>query len=407
MRIIYIHQYFVTPQEGGATRSYHLAKGMVEKGIEVEMISSHNKDYYDLRIIDGIKVHYLPVSYRQEFGFLKRTWAFLRFVNAAKSCIRKLPRPDLLYISSTPLTTGLIGLWAKRKFAIPFIFEVRDLWPEAPIQVGAIKSVFLKKFLFSMESRIYRHALKIIALSPGIAENIRKKTPDTAIHIIPNFADLETFFPRGKDEKLLNEFGLKNQFTIAYAGAIGQVNAVSELLEIAKISQKHGKEYQFVVMGKGSNTAELLQRAKQMKLGNFIYIPFGSKERVNDLMACADLAFISFSQHPVLETNSPNKFFDALAAGKAIVVNHKGWVHDLVKTEKLGVFYPPNKTGIALKKIDKLAQNTEELRNMQRRSRRLADRYFSKETAVSRLLSVIDDKQFGKLTEDGVYILTA
>lgn len=407
MRIIYIHQYFVTPAEGGATRSYHLAKGMIEKGIEVEMITSHNKGYYDLRIIDGIKVHYLPVAYRQQFGFLKRIWAFWGFVKTAKSYIKKLPRPDFFYISSTPLTTGLIGLWAKRKFAIPYIFEVRDLWPDAPIQVGAVKSAVLKKILFSLESRIYRHALKIVALSPGIAENIRSKVPRSAIHIIPNFVDLKTFFPIKKNEKLLHQFGLKNHFTIAYAGAIGKVNAVSELLDLARISQDQGKDYQFVAMGQGSETATLLQQAKKMELKNFFYFPFASKAKVNDLLACADMAFISFSHHPVLKTNSPNKFFDALASGKAILVNHKGWVYDLVKSEKLGVFYPPNKPEIAFEKIEELAQNPKTIRNMQEHSRSLACRYFSKEIAISRLLSVIDEKQYGKLTEDGVYILTA
>ncbi len=407
MRIIYIHQYFVTPQEGGATRSYYLAKGMVEKGIEVEMITSHNKGFYDLRLIDGIKVHYLPVSYYQEFGFVKRVWSFGRFVKAAKSCIQKLPRPDYFYISSTPLTTGLIGLWAKRKFAIPYIFEVRDLWPDAPIQVGAIKSPLLKKVLYALENRIYKHALKIIALSPGIAENIRKKAPQSAIHTVPNFVDLETFYPKEKNSILLRQFGLKNSFTIAYAGAIGRVNAVSELLDIAKIAQDQGKDYQFVVMGKGSETPALLQQAKKMQLSNFFYFPFGTKQNVSDLLSCADMAFISFSKHPVLKTNSPNKFFDALGSGKAILVNHKGWVFNLVKSEKLGLSYPANRTDLAFAKIDALAQNPDSLHKMQERSRSLAIRYFSKETAINRLLSVIDDKQFGKLTEDGVYILTA
>ena len=101
MRICYIHQYFKTPEEGGAIRSYHLAKGLVNAGHHVELITSANQDTYDQRWIEGIKVHYLPVKYDQSFGFLRRIWAFWRFVVKSKTLIKKLQRADLLYITST------------------------------------------------------------------------------------------------------------------------------------------------------------------------------------------------------------------------------------------------------------------------------------------------------------------
>ena len=247
MRIFYIHQYFVTPKQGGATRSYHLAKGMMQHGLDVEMITTHSEDFYDFKIIDGIKVHYLPVPYSQKMGFLKRIWAFLGFVRQAKKLISKLPRPDYLYVTSTPLTTGLIGLWAKQKLAIPYIFEVRDLWPDAPIQVGVIKNTLLKRYLWALEKKIYRQALKIVALSPGIANAIRSKVPTAEVSIIPNFADLSIFQIAPKAPEILQKFELQDRLTIIYAGAIGQVNALHELVELASRTP-----YQFLIMGEGS-----------------------------------------------------------------------------------------------------------------------------------------------------------
>lgn len=407
MRVIYIHQYFLTPNEGGATRSYYLAKGMVDHGIEVEMVTAHNKPFYDLKIIDGIKVHYLPIKYEQHFGFLKRVWAFFAFINSAKSWIKKLPRPDYLYITSTPLTTGLIGLWAKRKFALPFLFEVRDLWPDAPIQVGAIKNPLLKKILYSLEKRIYHQALKVIALSPGIADNIRKKCPDCELHIVPNFADTEVFQPKEKSLSTLEKFGLKNALTITYAGAIGQVNAVEEILDLAKAAQEKELEFQFIVMGKGSHLPDLLQKAKSLGLQNFSHIPFGPKNKVADILGISDVAFISFDHLPVLKTNSPNKFFDALASGKAIMVNHKGWVHDLVKTYQLGFYYNPKKPLEALNKLEKLSQNPNKLKEMQHNARKLSESYFTKERAIGQVLHILDPIKFGAASNDGVYTLTA
>lgn len=407
MRIIYIHQYFLTPSEGGATRSYHLSKGMVDSGVEVEMITTHNHSYYDLRIIDGIKVHYLPVVYDQKFGFLRRIWAFLIFISLAKKWVAKLPRPDYLYISSTPLTVGMIGLWAKRKFALPYIFEVRDLWPEAPIQVGTIRNPILKKVSYALEARIYRHALKIVALSPGIANAIRIKSPSVPIHIIPNFSDTEFFSTGPKEQKLMDQYGLKDSLTITYAGAIGRVNAVEEILGLAKISQENGRAYQFVVMGKGSHLKSLLQKSKDLQLRNFFYFPFGNKSKVKELLSISDLAFISFDHLEVLKTNSPNKFFDALAAGKAILVNHKGWVHELISNYNTGYFYDHRKPSDTLLKLDLLAQDPQLLKTMQQNSRDMGEQHFSKQIAIKRLLKTLYPNDFEFSFSDEVYILTA
>jgi len=392
MRLIYIHQYFRTPEQGGAVRSYHLAKGLVQAGIAVDMITAHDGPGYDQRWIDGIRVHYLPVAYDQKFGFLKRIWAFWSFVIAAKRLVKKLPRPDLLYITSTPLTTGLVGLWAKRRLALPYIFEVRDLWPEAPIQVGAIRNPILKKLLYSLEKRIYDQALSLVALSPGIASHLRKTSPERAIALIPNFSDLDTFFPKEKNQPLAAQIGLKSGLTIAYTGALGQVNAVEELLDLAEMAQKRQKNWNFLIMGAGSHAEKLKEIAQARVLNNVRFIPFGSKNEVNDILSLADLAWISFAHLPVLKTNSPNKFFDALAAGKAILVNHKGWVYDLVKTHELGISCLPGKMEAAFAKLENLEQSQSELDRMGRSSRKLAESYFSKELAVSRLLEVVDPK---------------
>lgn len=407
MRIIYIHQYFKTPEEGGAVRSYHLAKGLADAGHEVELITGGNQKYYDQRRIDGFKVHYLPVGYDQKFGFLKRVSSFLSFVKQTKKLLPKLVRPDILYISSTPLTTGLIGLWAKRKLALPYIFEVRDLWPEAPIQVGAIRNPLLKKYLISLEARIYRNALSLVALSPGIAEHIRKVAPDRAVSLIPNFSDLDCFFPQDKNENLLRKYELKSTLTIAYTGALGQVNAVEELLDLAETAQNRQKPWQFLIMGSGSHEGKLRELAAQKNLNNVRFIPFGSKEKVNEVLSLADLAWISFAHLPVLKTNSPNKFFDALAAGKAILVNHKGWVFQLVKQYGLGFSCLPGKMESTFEELERLESNPKALLQMQQNSRALAEKHFSKEHAVTRLKEIIDPGKNPTGSQDAVYILTA
>jgi glycosyltransferase involved in cell wall biosynthesis len=392
MKVIYIHQYFRTPEQGGAVRSYHLAKGLIEAGIEVEMITAHDQLNYDQRWIEGIKVHYLPVPYEQKFGFLKRTWAFLKFVRQCKSLLEKLTRPDLLYITSTPLTTGIIGLWAKKRKAIPYVFEVRDLWPEAPIQVGALQNPIFIQWLKRLEKRIYNQALSLVALSPGIASQIKQVCPNVEVALIPNFSDLTRFFPQEKPSQIPYNLDLRANLTIAYTGALGLVNAVEELLDLAQLAQERGKEWNFLIMGEGSHLDSLQQKAKDLNLKYVRFLPFGNKEKVNEVLSLADFAWISFAHYPVLKTNSPNKFFDALASGKAILVNHKGWVHDLVKTHDLGISFLPGKWDKAFRHLEELENNPSEIQRMGQMSRKLAETYFSKELAVARLVEVIKPK---------------
>jgi len=159
-KLLYIHQYFKTPQEGGAIRSYYLAKGLAEKGFEVMMITSHNETYYSERLVDGITVHYLPVPYRNEMGVFKRIYSFLKFVRQAKRLASRLEGIDKAYITSTPLTVGSIGLYLKKKKGIPFIFEVRDLWPKARIEMGSSRTNSSNATSFDMKSKSTKQPIR-------------------------------------------------------------------------------------------------------------------------------------------------------------------------------------------------------------------------------------------------------
>lgn len=404
MRVIYIHQYFVTPEEGGAIRSYHLAKGLVEAGIEVEVITAHNFGQYDLKIIEGVKVHYLPVAYDNSFGFYKRGLSFLRFVYKAKNLIKKLSRPDILYITSTPLTIGMIGLWAKRELALPFIFEVRDLWPEAPIQIGAIKNKLVQRALYQLEDKIYKHALKIVALSPGIRNYIRDKTGRKDIYLIPNFCDNELFSPVNNE---LVQGYLKQKVVISYTGAMGKVNALEKFVFLAKEAQDQAKDWQFVIMGKGDKEKDLKKLSKDLGLFNLRFCPFGNKYEVRKMLALTTVSYISFAHFPVLRTNSPNKFFDSLSMGKAIMVNQKGWVYDLVKDHQLGVYHHPSNHRKTVRQLDDFLNSSSALKKAQTNARDLALLHFSKEKAIKKLLFVLDPVKYKLDATDGAYTLTA
>ena len=406
-RILYIHQYFKTPQEGGAIRSYYLAKGLVENGFEVEMLTTHNEAIYTKAVIDGIKVHYLPVKYSNEMGFIQRVWSFLMFVRLAKRYIKNIPNIDKAYITSTPLTVGLIGLWLKRKRQIPFIFEVRDLWPTAPIELGAIKGKPFKNYLYSLERKIYQGSEKIVALSPGMRDWIKQVAPEKEVFMIPNMADCQFFKKELKDPKLIEFYHAQRPFVITYLGSIGVTNHLEYFLDIAAESKKQGLNIDFKVVGQGSRLSKIKLEAYIRKLSNVEFIGHQNKEGVKRILNVTDATYVSFANIPVLSTNSPNKMFDSLASGKLTIVNSNGWTKDLVEQYKCGFYANPEDPKDFMNKLAPFLTEKDLLETYKNNARQIAENLYSRKLQVEKLTKVLNNESQIRTSGNEVYILTA
>ena len=365
---------------------------MVENGIEVEMITSHNKPFEEIKDIDGIKVHYLPVFYDNELGFSKRVFAFYRFMRLVMTKARSIHNVDLCYATSTPLTIGLSALKIKKELGIPYYFEVRDLWPEAPVQLGVIKNRFLKSYLEQLEKKVYKNAEKIIALSPGIKTQIESRQPNTSVEVIPNMSDVEFFTPETKNPELEELFDVKNKMVVSYFGAIGAANHLEYLLAAANASLKAKLPIVFLIIGVGSQTEKLTYLVKHFDLTNVRFIKFQNKHNLKRLLNVTDAAYVSFANKPILETNSPNKFFDALASGKLIITNTKGWVKDICEKDNCGFYYHPDKPQDFVKQIKSFLSQKDQLNKYQLNSRRVGETQFAKSTQVEKLIALISPR---------------
>ncbi len=406
-RILYIHQYFKTPQEGGAIRSYYLSKGLVDNGFGVEMITSHNESIYTVKEIDGVKVHYLPVKYNNDMGFVRRILSFFKFVRKAKRLAKRIDNIDHAYITSTPLTVGLIGLWLKRKLGINYTFEVRDLWPTAPIEIGAIKGRFFKNQLYRLEAKIYRHAERIVALSPGMRDWIKKVVPDKDVFMIPNMADCQFFKKEIKDPKLIEFYHAEKPFVVTYLGSIGATNHLEFLLNIAEEARTANLNIDFKVVGEGSQLQNIKLKAYLKKLTNIEFIGHQNKEGVRRILNVTDATYVSFADLPVLATNSPNKFFDSLASGKLTIVNTPGWTKDMVEQYKCGFYAEPHKPKDFVNQLKPYLENRELLETSKNNARTIAESLYSKKLQIDKLVKVLNNESQIKTNENEVYILTA
>lgn len=388
MKVLILHQYFNTPETGGPLRSFYLAKALAEKGIITSVITTHNAVEFRKEVIDGIQVHYLPIPYSNSFGFFKRVASFLKFVFSIVKEAGQFKEYDVCYAISTPLTIGLAAIWIKWRYKIPYIFEVGDLWPEAPIQVGIVRNSVLKKILYQLERSIYRRATSIVALSEPIKKAIDGKVPGKRIDVIPNMADTEFYNPTEKNPDLLRKFNVQDKFVLSYIGTFGLANGLENILDCAE-SVKHEPRIHFIFCGEGARLPALLEYAAQRKLTNVSFLPMQHRNGVREVLNVTDAAFISYQALPVLETGSPNKYFDALAAGKMIVVNFGGWIQKEIEDNRCGVrVSSPDEFA---EKISSIIQNQDELRLKQQRARTLAESVYSRKKLSDSFVKIFPD----------------
>ena len=389
MKVLILHQHFNTPTTGGALRSYYLAKALTERNIGVVVITGSNSHHYKVENIEGIEIHYLPVAYDNRFGFWKRSKSFLHYNLGALRLVRKIQDIKLCYAISVPLTIGLAAFWIKRQYGIKYFFEVGDLWPEAPIQMGFVKNYFFKKSLYRLEKFIYNQADAVVGLSPMIKAAVEKKVPGKPVHLIPNMADTDFYKPVEKDEVLLKKFDVADKFVVSYIGAIGLANGLDFYLECARACQKSMLPIHFQLCGDGALLEYFRSVVIQYQLKNFSILPFQNREGVKEVMSVTDATFICYKQVPVLETGSPNKYFDGLAAGKLILINFGGWVKEEIEKERCGVYINPKSPDEFVRKIEPFVSDVHVLKQYQQASRLLAESKYSRKFLSEKFAEIV------------------
>ncbi len=380
MHILIIHQYFLTPETGGAIRSYYLAKGLSHHGHKISVITSGNHRRNEVKNIDDIEVHHLPVSYHNRFSKQQRIVSFVRY---AWYCILKAPKirnVDLVYVISSPLTVGFTALWLKFFYSKPYVFEVGDLWPRAPIEFGVIKNPLIKKWLYSFEKKVYKSASKIVALSLPIKDYILNKVPQAEIAVIPNMANINFYKPVSCNYST----DKNNPFIISYFGAISEANYLEDIITLAEHLPKENNII-FQIMGEGKDAEKIKKMAKDKGLENVIFYPFGNRDEVVEKMNTSQAIIITYKDLAVLATGSPNKLFDGLAAGKLIIINFKGWTKELIENNKCGFHYQLGDADDFNRKIKPFLTDRDLLKEYQKNSRKLAEEEFPKERLISKL----------------------
>lgn len=346
--------------------------------MEVVVITTHNASNIKTITSEGIEIHYLPVDYNNRYGFFKRIYSFWLFVWHIVKYAGNFRDADMVYAISTPLTTGLAAMWIKLRYNIPYYFEVGDLWPEAPVQMGFIKNPVLKAILYKLEGLIYKKSIAVVALSQPIQEAIEKTASGKKVHQIPNMADTEFYKPETKRPELEQRFGVQGKFVVAYIGTLGLANGLEYIVHSAQYAQEENLSLHFLICGDGKMHDELQGMIMDKKLTNILLTGFLKREAVREVLNVADAAVVSYRNLPVLETGSPNKYFDGLAAGKLMIVNVGGWMKHELLQHVCGIAVDPRNPADLVNQLKPFLTDSARLKNFQQNARQLAETTYSR-----------------------------
>ena len=406
MKVLYIHQYFRTRSEAGGTRSYEFARRWVQNGHQVTMITAADgptgadgRGHVYRQNIDGIDVLAVRVNYSNYMSFPRRVIAFLEFlVWATWIGLRQVPEMDIVFATSTPLTVGIPGYLISRWRKVPFVFEVRDLWPEAPIQLGALRNPVVIAAARWLERFLYRAAAHVVTLSPGMYEGVRQTgVEEDKLSMIPNCSDLDVFQPRSPSPEITARYNPERRFVLTYAGSLGLANGLVTIVETARILQERGQEgFLFYLIGEGREHPRLAQMAAQYGLRNLTLLPPMSKLELAEFMPLSDICLTIFAPFPVLETNSPNKLFDALALGRPVLINYGGWIQDVLEEHHAGVAVPSNDPGEIATRLIELRDRPDLMADMGRNARTLAETHYGRDTLAQQLEKVLQAVATGR-----------
>jgi len=395
MHIIYLHQYFNTPEMSGSTRSFEVGRRLVAAGHQVDIITSWQeptarKGWFTTDE-SGMRVHWLAVRYSNHMNYLARIVAFFRFAIRAAGRARRV-RGDVVFATSTPLTIAIPAVYAARRRGIPMVFEVRDLWPELPIAIGALKNPVLRRAARVLERFSYSNSAAVIALSPGMAEGIvRTGYPRERVVIVPNASDLELFQrDTSHGRAFRRRIGIDDgRILVGYLGTLGRINGVSYLVQVAA-ALKGDPRFLFLTVGDGQEREQVaaLARSEGVLDRNFLMLSKIAKAQVPALLSAVDVATSLFLPIPQMESNSANKFFDALAAGCCVAINYGGWHAQLLREAQAGIRLDSDPRRAA-SDLQALADEPGKIKSAGLNARRLAEEKFSRDDLAAKIQAVL------------------
>lgn len=409
LHILLVHQAFAALDEPGGTRHHELARYLAERGHRVTVIASPvsyltggakrpgepaTKPAGDSAEA-GVTILRTYTYSALHRSFAHRVVSFFSFMVSSFMAGLRVRDVDLVWGTSPPIFQGVTAWALSRWKGVPFLFEVRDLWPAFAVGVGVLRQPLLIRLSEWLERFLYRRADRVMVNSPGFVEHVRQRGA-RRVELAPNGADPRMFDPFASGEAFRKAHGLEGKFVALYAGAHGMSNDLDIVLDAAQCLHSD-REIVFVMLGDGKEKPALVQRAAEMGLSNVRFLPSIPKLEMAQALAASDACIAILKPVPLYATVYPNKVFDYMAAGRPVLLAIDGVIRQVVEEAEAGVFVPPGDAAALAEAVVRLASDPQAAREMGRRGRLAVEARFDRADIASRLAGIIEGMAFPPL----------
>ena len=406
MHILFLTDNFPPEVNAPASRTYEHAREWVRAGHKVTIITcapnfpagklfeGYENRWHQRETIDGIDVVRVWSYITANEGFVKRTLDYMSFMVTAALRGRKIRDVDLVVATSPQFFTSVAGYVVARKLKRPFVFELRDLWPESIRAVGAVKDGVLLRAFERLELFLYRKAAAVICVTHAFRRNLIERGIDgDKIDVVTNGVDLSRFKPRQAPDELVERLGLKGKFVAGYVGTHGMAHALDTLLDCAALARERGEDdIVILLLGSGARRKALLERKQREGLDNVVMLETVPKEQVADYWALLDASIIHLSDSPLFQTVIPSKLFECMGMGLPVLHGVRGESAEIVERTGCGIVVPPEDPAALLANIVAL-RDRPELRQELAGNGLAAAPSFDRRTLAARMLEI-----FGRVT---------
>lgn len=403
MDILFLTHYFPPEVNAPASRTYEHCKEWVRKGHKVTVVTGvpnhpqgrvypgYKNRLYQKETIDGINVIRLWTYVTPNEGFIKRTLGYVSYIFSVIFSIPFLPRHDVVVSTSPQFFCGLAGYFVKLFRRRPWIVEIRDLWPESIVAVGAIKNKTIIRILEYIEKKVYEKSDHIVVVTDAFREFIQKKgIARDKISVIKNGVDLS--FYRPDQVQITDEYGydLDKRFVASYVGTHGMAHHLETVLEAAEIL-KDRTDILFLLVGDGAEKANLLKLKQERELDNVIMLGQQPKDKMPLLWALSDVSMVLLKKSDLFKTVIPSKIFESMAMKRPIVLGVEGEVKKMIDEGQSGITIEPENSEQLASAVSKLADSKQLYDQLADNGYRYVSQYYDRKVLAGRFETIMLD----------------
>lgn len=401
MHILFLTHYFPPEVNAPATRTYENARRWVKAGHKVTVITcvpNHPRGIvypgYKNRLWqwdenDGVRVLRVFTYLSANKGFLKRTANYISYMISASLLCSLVRGVDIVVSTSPQFFCGMAGFWVSRLKRCPWVLEIRDLWPESIITVGAIKQRSIIKLLEALEIFLYLKADHIVSVTRSFKLHIMKKgIISDRISVVTNGADFDRFNPLPKQNPAAKAHHLEDKFVISFIGTHGMAHSLQTVFKAANLL-KAEKQIVFMLVGDGAERDNLLKEKEALGLENVLMLPQQPKEKIPELLAASDACMVLLKKSDLFKTVIPSKIFEAMAMERALILGVEGESKGIIEEANCGFCIEPENHHQLVEAVLRLYNDPILSESLGRNGRRFVKRNFDRDKLAETYLGIL------------------